>query len=175
MAPAAATAQRAGISQANCSMPGLPYSWNSTPVKTTCTMANITSSGMVFSAVFTSAEMIRPNIIEVKPNAMMTRRHLHRGLAVQDDALGGHLAARREADAADDRALQRGDQAEHDDLGHQVRRAGQADRPFALVDDPFLDQLADGVGGAGEARADREDQQDGARVPVRAARLRAGP
>lgn len=36
-------------------------------------IANITSSGIVFSAVFTSEEMIRPNIIEVKPRAMIGR------------------------------------------------------------------------------------------------------
>ncbi len=40
------------------------------PVKTTWTIANMTSSGMVFSAVFTSEEITRPNIIEVKPSAM---------------------------------------------------------------------------------------------------------
>ena len=40
-------------------------------MKTTWTIANITSSGMVFSAVFTSEEMTRPNIIEVKPSAMI--------------------------------------------------------------------------------------------------------
>lgn len=41
------------------------------PVKTTWTIANMTSSGMVFSAVFTSEEITRPNIIEVKPSAMI--------------------------------------------------------------------------------------------------------
>lgn len=51
----------------------MPKIWKSTPVKTTWTMANMTSSGMVFSAVFTSEEMTRPNIIEVKPSPMITK------------------------------------------------------------------------------------------------------
>ncbi len=72
--PAAAIAQRDGISQANCSRPGDPYTWKSTPVKTTWMIANMTSSGMVFSAVLTSEEMTRPNIIEVKPSAMIERQ-----------------------------------------------------------------------------------------------------
>ncbi len=43
-------------------------------MKTTWTMANMTSSGMVFSAVFTSEEIIRPTIIEVSPSAMIDRQ-----------------------------------------------------------------------------------------------------
>ena len=77
MAPVAPTAQREGISQATCSTPGELKILNSTPVKTTWTIANITSSGIVFSAVFTSEEMIRPNIIEVKPRAMIAQADLH--------------------------------------------------------------------------------------------------
>jgi len=56
--------------------------------------------------------------------------------------------------------LQHGDGAEDDHLRHQVRGAGQARGAFPLVDDPFLDQLTDGGGGAREARSDREAQQD---------------
>ncbi|QPP06834.1 hypothetical protein G4Z16_11005 [Streptomyces bathyalis] len=41
-------------------------------MNTTWTTANITSSGMVFSGVFTSEEMTRPNIIDVKPSALIT-------------------------------------------------------------------------------------------------------
>ncbi len=37
-------------------------------------MANMTSRGMVISEVFTIAEIIRPNIIEVKPRATMERQ-----------------------------------------------------------------------------------------------------
>ena len=60
------------------------------PVKTTWTIANMTSSGMVFSAVFTSEEMTRPNIIEVKPSAMIDDAELDGRR--QDQALGGQVA-----------------------------------------------------------------------------------
>ena len=73
MVPTPAMAQRDGISQANCSRPTESYTLKRMPVNTTCTMANMTRSGIVFSEVFTSAEMIRPNIIEVKPSAITTR------------------------------------------------------------------------------------------------------
>lgn len=67
----AATAQREGIRYENSLTPILPFRMNRQPVNTTWMIANITSSGMVFSAVFTSEEMTRPNIIEVKPSAMI--------------------------------------------------------------------------------------------------------
>ena len=98
-------AQREGISQANCSRPGEPYSGKRTPVKTTWTMANMTSSGMVFSAVFTSEEMTRPTIIEVKPRAM-TARQISTGRRHEIRPSAGIVAA-GEADAADDGALDR--------------------------------------------------------------------
>ena len=102
MAPAAPTAQRDGISQATCSRPG-DVDLEQDAVKTTWTIANMTSSGMVFSAVFTSAEMTRPNIIEVKPSAMIAQADLHGRR--HDQALFGQLA-RGEADGADDHALE---------------------------------------------------------------------
>ncbi len=73
VAPAAATAQRDGIRYENSLTPTVPCRANRQPVKTTWMIANMTSSGMVFSAVFTSEEMIRPNIIAVKPSAMIGR------------------------------------------------------------------------------------------------------
>lgn len=69
----AATAQRDGIRNENWLTPTVPCRMNRQPVNTTWMIANMTSSGMVFSAVFTRAEMIRPNIIEVKPRAMIGR------------------------------------------------------------------------------------------------------
>ncbi len=71
VAPEAATAQRDGMRNENWLTPTEPCRVNRQPVKTTWMMANITSSGMVFSAVLTSDEMIRPNIIDVKPSAMI--------------------------------------------------------------------------------------------------------
>ncbi len=73
VAPAAATAQRDGIRYENSLTPRVPCRVKRQPVKTTWMIANITSSGMVFSAVFTSEEITRPNIIEVKPSAMIGR------------------------------------------------------------------------------------------------------
>ncbi len=68
VAPAAPIAQRDGISQARLLQADRDRrSGKRTPVKTTWTIANITSSGIVFSEVFTSEEMTRPNIIDVKP------------------------------------------------------------------------------------------------------------
>ena len=55
--------------------------------------------------------------------------------------------------------LERADHAEDDQLGEQVRAGRQAGRAFPAVDRSFLDQFPDGVGGAGEARADDQDQQ----------------
>jgi hypothetical protein len=71
VAPSAPTAQRDGIRYENWLTPTAPFRLNRQPVNTTWMIANITSSGMVFSDVFTSEEMTRPNIIEVKPSPMI--------------------------------------------------------------------------------------------------------
>lgn len=59
------------------------------PVNTTWTIANMTSSGIVFSAVFTSEEMTRPNIIDAKPSAMIGRVSSTLGRLVRIRPLSG--------------------------------------------------------------------------------------
>ena len=163
VAATAATAQRDGTSQASWSRPGCRTAGAATPQKTTWTIASSTSSGMVFSAVLTSAETTRPSIIEVKPSSADDEHHLGQRRGERPGRSSAACAAARPiTESTID--LHHGDQAEHDDLGHHVRGPGQADRAFALVDHPFLDQLADRVGGAGEAGADREHQQHRAGV-----------
>ncbi len=81
--PAAATAQRDGIRYENSLTPTVPCRVNRQPVNTTWTMANMTSSGMVFSAVFTREEMTRPNIMEAKPSAMIGRHSSNRVLLLR--------------------------------------------------------------------------------------------
>jgi hypothetical protein len=106
--------------------------------------------------------MTRPNIIDVNPSAPTTNVISTTGRFLKMTPSVGSF----------ERAPKPIALTQHDDLGHQVGGAREAGGPLPLVDHPLLDQLPYGVGRAGEARADRQYQHDGARVLVREVVLR---
>ena len=85
----AAYPHRDGASQEIWLMPALPASPNTPPVRMTWNMTLMTSSGMVFSDVFTAAEMNRPSVIDAMASRPIPSSSSTSGRLVRNDPVAG--------------------------------------------------------------------------------------
>ena len=70
-------------------MPALPASPKTPPVRMTWNMTLMTSSGMVFSDVFTAAEMNRPSVIDAMASRPIPSSNSTSGRLVRNDPVVG--------------------------------------------------------------------------------------
>ncbi len=160
VAAVAAMPQRDGASQASCSSTGLAVQRDQRAAEHDLDeRRQHQQRHRLLRRVLTTAEMSRPIVIEVKDStatAMISSRQRRR------DRARAPACSRPAMPMSDQqRRLHAGDQARARAPWTSGRPGpGQARRAFSLVDDPFLDQLADRVGGAGRRQAPtHEDQQ----------------